>query len=501
MVPIVWNAQNEAVIELCQDVTDNALFGYRLPGQDSCHLAAIMIRTQPGNSYRLTIRNNSSDPTNLHTHGLHISGDGNADNPFRSVESGGCIKYYWDIPANHMGGTHWMHSHHKNFGYTQVRQEVMIVSRRILVPVSVSCSKSQQEQLREQTLSLDLACSLLIPTFVRAVYPIVIHVRSPTSIFQVRGGAVAMFIVEENQELLDNVDANSKPGIEQWLSNELLLLASRTLLGHRGNGLESNRYNVTLGEWYRLRIVGVEMDGNSWRLRMPFGCTVLPVAHDGVWRFLVPGPPPASSNEFRMTPAGRLDVAIRCNRRGTFQITAVSDVIASSNVATLNVVSGTTTSATPFTSSNGTWAPKRPAYLEDLIGAGIPDQLYNISVFSSSINGVNFAKNPSVMEVLPYGTLQEWTIINAADPHSFHQHVHHFQVVDCPGFSAGEFYDTIQPNTSTPCIVRTRLNNYGGNLFFHCHTITHSEMGAAALFNVTGGGIVNPDTDMDEFVC
>jgi FtsP/CotA-like multicopper oxidase with cupredoxin domain len=121
MVPLVWNAQNEAVIEHCQDPSDDATFGYRLPGQDSCHLAAIMIRTRPGVNYRLTLRNLAMDPTNLHTHGPHISGDGNGDNPFRSVESGGCINYYWDIPSDHMGGTHWMHSHHKKSGLRQVR--------------------------------------------------------------------------------------------------------------------------------------------------------------------------------------------------------------------------------------------------------------------------------------------------------------------------------------------------------------------------------------------
>jgi FtsP/CotA-like multicopper oxidase with cupredoxin domain len=309
---------------------------------------------------------------------------------------------------------------------------------------------------------------------------------------------MAMFIVEENPELLDNVDAASKPGIQRWLNNELLLLASRTRLGHRGNGLDPARYTVRVNEWYRLRIVGVEMDGNSWRLRMPFGCTVLPVAHDGVWRFTVPGPP--LGTEVRMTPAGRLDVAIRCTRRGPLQITAVSDVIASRTVAILNVTNGTNSEATPFTSTNGTWTPRRPTYLQDL-SAGAPDQLYNITISSSTINGLNFAKNPNVSEVLPYGSLQEWTIFNAADPHSFHQHVHHFQVVDCAGFNAGEFYDTIQPNTSVPCTIRTRLNNYGGNMFVHCHTVLHSQAGAAKLFNIAGGGIVNPDTDMDEFVC
>jgi FtsP/CotA-like multicopper oxidase with cupredoxin domain len=314
------------------------------------------------------------------------------------------------------------------------------------------------------------------------------------------GGAMAMFIVEENPELLDNVDAASKPGLQRWLNNELLLLASRTAqFGQQGNGLKPARYTVTLNEWYRLRIVGVEMDGKSWRLRMPFGCTVLPMAHDGVWRFTVPGPP--LGTEVRMTPAGRLDVAIRCTRRGPLQITAVSDVVSSETVAILNVTSGTNSVATPFTSNNGTWTPKRPAYLQDL-SADDPDQRFNINITISTINGGKFVNETyPVPEVVQYGSLQEWTLNSAFDPHSFHQHVQHFQVVNCSGFNAGEFYDTIQPNTTAPCTIRTRLSDYGGNLFVHCHTVAHSQGGAAKLFHVEGGGIVNPDTDMEEFVC
>jgi FtsP/CotA-like multicopper oxidase with cupredoxin domain len=314
-----------------------------------------------------------------------------------------------------------------------------------------------------------------------------------------------MFVVEENPALLDSVDAASKPGISAWLRNELLLVATKTLVGHRGNGLANAQFNLTVNEWYRLRILGAEADGNDFTLRLPALCAIHTVAHDGVWRFAVPNlASPPEDAEYRMTPAGRLDLAIKCPRSGSFAITAVSKVIPNSVIATLNVRSGTPPSiATPFTSAGLPWAPTRPPYLQDLLHESVVvDNVYNISIFSSSINGNNFLRNNTPLDTFGHGSVQEWTIHHASFPHSYHQHIHHFQVVSCPGFDRGEHYDTVMPSeVDSPCVLRVLLSDYSGDLFVHCHKIAHSESGAMARFHVSDGGIVNSNDDYDEFVC
>lgn len=98
-----------AEIEFCQ-AGDS--FGYRLVGGASCGMAtAPVIRMQAGKKYMLTLRNTASEASNLHTHGLHISGDGNSDDITRVVEPGGCLSYTYDIGADHRGGTFWYHAH------------------------------------------------------------------------------------------------------------------------------------------------------------------------------------------------------------------------------------------------------------------------------------------------------------------------------------------------------------------------------------------------------
>ena len=109
--------------------------------------------------YHVTLVNSASEgtnPTNLHTHGLHIPGDGNADDVTRSVpvspalqclhnecsrkggtrcvlkwfpslrtlhapsttsllhrevSGGSCLGHNYSIPADHEGGTFWYHAH------------------------------------------------------------------------------------------------------------------------------------------------------------------------------------------------------------------------------------------------------------------------------------------------------------------------------------------------------------------------------------------------------
>ena len=45
--------------------------------------------------------------TNLHTHGLHVSPIGHADNVFDFVEPGADRVMKVHLPCDHMAGTHW----------------------------------------------------------------------------------------------------------------------------------------------------------------------------------------------------------------------------------------------------------------------------------------------------------------------------------------------------------------------------------------------------------
>ena len=88
----------------------------------------------PGNKYVLRFKNTLpyqplssehnvlKDPnvTNVHTHGLHISGETPSDDVTRFFEGGFGGDFVYDIPADHMGGTYWYHAHHHGSTFLQV---------------------------------------------------------------------------------------------------------------------------------------------------------------------------------------------------------------------------------------------------------------------------------------------------------------------------------------------------------------------------------------------
>ena len=53
----------------------------------------------------------TSSPFNLHTHGLHVSPRGNADNVLLRIPPGMTSTYTYEIPADHPQGLYWYHSH------------------------------------------------------------------------------------------------------------------------------------------------------------------------------------------------------------------------------------------------------------------------------------------------------------------------------------------------------------------------------------------------------
>ena len=91
------NIDRCGILEFCFD-EDSGIYGYQIAEGGQCGIltmvSAPVIRLQPGFTYRLTLRNLTPDPTNIHTHGLHIVGSGNGDDVTRVMDGGGnCMDY------------------------------------------------------------------------------------------------------------------------------------------------------------------------------------------------------------------------------------------------------------------------------------------------------------------------------------------------------------------------------------------------------------------------
>lgn len=238
--------------------------------------------------------------TNTHTHGLHLSGSGNADDITRMVPGGNwCLAYNWKSAAEQYPGTYIDHAHHHGDTYQHVA-----------------------------------------------------------------GGAYGVLIVEEDLNgdsvIPSSITGANRANIITWWNSELLLLINKRLGTLYVNDLPAGSTakpfpDLISNKWYRLRIAIMDPTGGGGTISASTGCVIALVAWDGVWRNTVPRAP--GSSVTLPTGSSRADVAIKCTAAATLKLG--SKVVASITVSNTGVA-GT---GTPYYGGTGTWHPVRPLYL------------------------------------------------------------------------------------------------------------------------------------------
>lgn len=78
------------------------------------------LRVRAGDTLNVSLRNNLTEPSNLHVHGLHVSPRDNSDNMFVTLEAGDSFDYRYELPADHPPGVYWYHPHHHGLVADQV---------------------------------------------------------------------------------------------------------------------------------------------------------------------------------------------------------------------------------------------------------------------------------------------------------------------------------------------------------------------------------------------
>jgi len=441
-----WEETNNAPI------FNHAKFGWKIEGSTVCSWPGPILRLKRGMRHGLFARggealNRNEEyedvATNLHFHGLHMHSTGNGDNARRSVSGkDNYLIYNIDLPASeHHGGTYWYHSH---------------------------ITESAWEQ--------------------------------------VKGGAFGMIIIDDNgydigtndQHVLDFMNLRNNERIlilsNSGQDNEQSYIANGIPLDH--NDDKGEVFHFIKDEWYRMRILNVNTGSHHAQDTIRFGtsCTVHALAHDGIFRFTVPQE--SSRDEFILTSASRLDVAISCSDGHNTSIKMNGNSVAWIDVDS----SQSTSSATPFSDNQSlSWQSSRLEYTKDLRADTItPSNYWEIHIGETSINDLNSGRNEPLCDDdnldFRYGSVQEW-VITGADAHPLHMHVYPMQVVNeaggCGnGHDAGEYYDTIVTDGGTrgQCWVRVNLVDIIGPTLVHCHILQHAEIGSAGWFNVVDDG-------------
>jgi len=391
----------------------------------------------PGEKYVVTFKNSlpyeaaSSDHntfkdpniSNLHTHGLHISGETPADDVTRAISGGECGDYVYEIPEDHMGGTLWYHAHHHGSTFLQVAGGafglIVIDDSKDGLPQSVA---GMQER--------PLAIAFLDPTAAGT------------------GGDILM-------------TGSLSP---TWTVN----------------GTVGGNFSMPANEWEHWRVLLADRDAKEKTLSVGPSCEVALMARDGVWRTTAPLDLPTNSIE--LSGASRADLAVRCSGDSTISVngTLVANVIA-------NAGGQPDPNVGPYDPNNpvdGTWSAQRPSYLRDLRGL-TPTRNETINMGARTVNGSKFDVDVATFAVVPDG-VQEW-LVKGATNHPFHLHVYHMQMNGaCGSYEDGEYYDTIAAGNCLVRFDANPFTStvYSGRTIMHCHILAHEDQGAMGWADV-----------------
>lgn len=140
-------------------------------------------RVRGGDSIRVRMRNELDAPTNLHVHGLHVSPEGNSDNPFVSIDPGESFDYEFVLPEDHPPGTYWYHPHRHGYVADQLsaglygaiiveesepipatRERIMVISDLTLDASGSPAEASQMQKMMGREGDIVLVNGMLRPS-------------------------------------------------------------------------------------------------------------------------------------------------------------------------------------------------------------------------------------------------------------------------------------------------------------------------------------------------
>ncbi len=454
------------------------MYNGMLPGplmrMQSCHAYRVKLINgmEPWNDLfpeeRSTRENVFKDPevTNLHLHGMHISGMAPGDSQTIEVSPGETRIQTYHIPCDHFGGTHWYHPHH----HGSVTLQAGGGAAGLLVVEDNLYEGGTENDMPAKISEMNVAYM-----FIQELSPYILNVAAVDS--------------------GDPIWETSAPNTETFF------LVNGCGIGND----EEFRLEISPGTWTRVRIL---LQGSTKNAMLnlfgdPEGqdyiendCQIGVLAIDGVYLSSVPRIHDFKS--IQLSISGRVDVAISCPAATNNQAYDLPIKLQphDKRIGTLAVKAAAAASSDHVKDAAALpqWYPCRPHYLMDL--TDLPNSIPvsdNLGItVRDSVNGLLF--NPKVYFATDWeeGEVKQWTI-DGTDVHPFHVHVNHMQFVDdpenfpgVPGFyKAGDWVDTVSVPGSP--VARTRLDRFSGNIFLHCHVYSHSDAGVVAIANVNHG--------------
>ena len=383
----------------------------------------------PGDTIRIELKNALDEETNFHTHGLHVSPEGDSDNVLRVMEPDSDNAIEIVLPQDVAPGTYWYHAHLHGLTEAQVFSGLAgaLVVNGLTERLPAALQDVPEHLIGLKDLQIDDADTILTED---------IDSNAPTT--RTVNGLV-------------NPVLTAQPG-----GTQLLRLA-----------------NMSADIWYQLK-----MDGTSFTVLAEDANPVSVVTQE---------------DELLLPPGKRYDVLVRWDEAGTYKLRTLEyqtgpsgDEYPERVLATVTVA-GDPVAAVDMPTTMGP-APD----LADASVAKVREVTFSENTKDGTfmINGEEFDMN-KVTYTMQLNTVEEWRIRNTSDEeHPFHIHVNDFQVMSVNGKEqpGNGLQDIVRLPAKGEVVIRMRLTDFVGKYVFHCHILNHEDNGMMAVVEVTEDG-------------
>ncbi|GAA1495181.1 multicopper oxidase family protein [Paeniglutamicibacter kerguelensis] len=391
-----------------------------------------------GDRLNVTLENRLRDPTNLHMHGLHVSPQGNGDNPLLSVGPGTSFDYEYQLPADHPPGVYWYHPHHHGLVADQIfggLYGAIVIQDPQPIPTS-----------RERVLVI-------------------------SDISLTPGGRIAAVSVMEKMM--------GREGNMVLVNGQL----NPRLAARPGERERWRVINACTGRYLKLRLDGqsLQLLGlDSGRFRVPAKADEVLLAPGNRADLLVTAQ--AGTAVLRALPVDRGSIGPMMGGNGPLRSSAGRSgaVLATFTVAGAPVapLAPVPEQQAPRDLRSEPVAARRELVFAMGMGMGP-----GTGMMDFTINGKSF--DPARVDTtVSAGGVEEWTLRNTSlMDHPVHLHVWPMQVIEQAGLPVAtpRWQDVVNVPARSSVRVRIAFDDFTGKTVYHCHILDHEDAGMMGL--------------------
>ncbi|MDO5864999.1 MULTISPECIES: multicopper oxidase family protein [Paenarthrobacter] len=396
---------------------------------------------RPGDRLNVALENRLTGPTNLHVHGLHVSPEGNGDNPLVAVDPGTSFDYEYRLPAHHPPGVYWYHPHRHGSVADQIfggLYGAIIVRDPQPIPVS-----------RERVLVIS-DISLTGDGSIAAVSAMEKMMGREGNLILVNGQPnPALAARPGDRERWRIINACTARYLKLRLDGQSLQLL----------GLDSGRYQEPRNVEEVLLAPGNRADLLVTAAKGAAALRTLP-ADRGSMGFMMGGS--NGGGPSLPGPDGTVLATFTVNGAPT---ATLGPVPAQPAPRDLRAVPVTAHRELVFAMGMG-------------MGGGTGS-----GMMSFSINGRPF--DPARVDTtVPAGAVEEWTLRNTSPmDHPMHLHVWPMQIIDQAGqpVETPIWQDVVNIPARSSVRVRIAFDDFTGKTVYHCHILDHEDSGMMGL--------------------